>query len=62
MHCLLNKDGIVLALFLLESDAKDFIDKCVTPYSRKDYTLEYREKYDDVAIEAMGDAACTVGW
>jgi hypothetical protein len=50
MHCVVNKDGIVVALFLLECDAQDFIHNCRTPYSRKDYTVEYREKYEYVTL------------
>ena len=50
MHCVVHKDGIVVALFLLECDAKDFIHNCRTPYSRKDYTVEYREKYEYVTL------------
>jgi hypothetical protein len=50
MHCVVNKDGIVVALFLLECDAQDFIYHCRTPYSRKDYTVEYREKYEYVTL------------
>jgi hypothetical protein len=51
MYCVVNKDhGIVVALFLLECDAQDFIYNCRTPYSRKDYTVEYREKYEYVTL------------
>jgi len=50
MHCVVNKDGIVVALFLLECDAQDFIHNCRTPYSRKDYTVKYREKYEYVTL------------
>ena len=41
MHCVVNKNGVVVAIFLLESDAQDFIHNCRTPYNRKDYTVEY---------------------
>jgi hypothetical protein len=50
MHCVVNKDGIVVALFLLECDAQDFIHNCRTPYSRKDYSVDYREKYEYVTL------------
>jgi len=50
MHCVVNKDGIVVALFLLECDAQDFIHNCRTPYSRKDYIVDYREKYEYVTL------------
>jgi len=50
MHCVVNKEGIVVALFLLECDAQDFIYNCRSPYSRKDYTVEYREKYEYVTL------------
>ena len=42
MHCVVNKDGTVVALFLLECDAQDFIHNCRTPHNRKDYTVEYK--------------------
>ena len=50
MYCVVNKDDIVVALFLLECDAQDFIYNCRSPYSRKDYTVEYREKYEYVTL------------
>ncbi len=53
MHCVVNKDGIVVALFLLECDAQDFIHNCRTPYSRKDYTVDYREKYEYVTLQCI---------
>ena len=62
MHCVVNKDGIVVALFLTDDDAQDFIDHCGPLYSWKEYTLKYLEKFQPVAIEAMGDAACAIGW
>ena len=60
MHCVINNDGIVVALFLTDMDAQDFIDKCNKSW--QNYTLKYLEKFEPVAIEAMGDAACAIGW
>ena len=45
MHCVVNKDNIVVALFLLESDAIDFIYECRNPFGREDYKVEYKEEY-----------------
>ena len=50
MYCVINSDNIIIALFLLESDAQDFVYCCRNPYSRKDYTVEYREKYEYVTL------------
>ena len=51
MHCVINSDNTIIALFLLESDAQDFVYCCRNPYSRKDYKVEYKEEYLYVKLD-----------
>jgi len=51
MYCVINSDNIIIALFLLESDAQDFVYCCRDPYSRKNYKVEYKEEYLCVKLD-----------
>jgi hypothetical protein len=51
MYCVINSDNIIIALFLLESDAQDFVYCCRDPYSRKNYKVEYKEEYLYVKLD-----------
>jgi hypothetical protein len=59
MFCVINTElNDVIALFLMESDATDFIYKCRNPYEREylevlrdeDYKVEYRKEYDSIPL------------
>ena len=51
MFCVINtKLNDVIAMFLMKSDATDFIYKCRNPYGRKDYKVEYREEYASIPL------------
>jgi len=45
-------------LFLMESDAIDFIYECRNPFGREDYKVEYRKEYDSIplSIDEHGNA------
>ena len=51
MFCVINTElNDVIALFLMKSDATDFIYKCRNPYGRKDYKVEYRKEYVNIPL------------
>ncbi len=59
MFCVINTDlNDVIAMFLMKSDATDFIYKCRNPYGRKGYKVEYRKEYDSIplSLDEYGNA------
>jgi hypothetical protein len=51
MYCVINTElNDVIAMFLMKSDATDFIYKCRNPYGRKDYKVEYRKEYASIPL------------
>jgi hypothetical protein len=51
MYCVINTElNDVIALFLMESDAIDFIYECRNPFGREDYKVEYRKEYDSIPL------------
>jgi len=51
MYCVINTElNDVIAMFLMKSDATDFIYKCRNPYGRKGYKVEYRKEYDSIPL------------
>tara|TARA_S200002703_G_scaffold76018_1_gene65654 strand:- start:475 stop:738 length:264 start_codon:yes stop_codon:yes gene_type:complete len=51
MFCVINTElNDVIAMFLMKSDATDFIYKCRNPYGRKDYKVEYRKEYASIPL------------
>jgi hypothetical protein len=51
MFCVINTElNDVIAMFLMKSDATDFIYKCRNPYGRKDYKVEYRKEYVNIPL------------
>ncbi len=51
MFCVINTElNDVIAMFLMKSDATDFIYKCRNPYGRKGYKVEYRKEYDSIPL------------
>jgi hypothetical protein len=51
MFCVINTElNDVIALFLMESDAIDFIYECRNPFGREDYKVEYRKEYDSIPL------------
>jgi hypothetical protein len=59
MFCVINTElNDVIAMFLMKSDATDFIYKCRNPYGRKGYKVEYRKEYDSIplSLDEYGNA------
>jgi hypothetical protein len=51
MFCVINTElNDVIALFLMESDAIDFIYECRNPFGREDYKVEYRKEYESIPL------------
>ncbi len=51
MYCVINTElNDVIAMFLMKSDATDFIYKCRNPYGRKGYKVEYRKEYVNIPL------------